>query len=518
MNSDLVWHRKRIKGKEEDRMTNSPSVKIGIVVGSTDWLPMEVAIKKREELVARYKEEFGEDGIYECPICITDNEVSVKRALKDLSKAECDGVCLYWGNYGPESAGTLLAEEYGGPVMMIAAAEEGGQYQEGRLDAMSGFINACYALGLRNTKVYIPNKPVGTVKECVQMVRGFLPKVSLFLALRNLKLIQFGPRPSSYLASCAPVMPLYHLGIELSEYSELELFNSYAKHDGDKRIDKILSEMEAQLGIEEGAGRKSLLPMAQYEVTVEDWIRNHKGNRKYVTMTSTCWPAFPVNFGFVPCYVNSRLTEKGVPVACEVDAYGAVSEYIGQCISGDQVTILNINNNVPSDIYEAQVKGKEFNGKTYQNSDLFLGYHCGVTCASKLCDRRLKLHYVNHRLIGEEQSNGTIQGRIQEGPVTLFRLQNGDNEGLKAYVVQGQILPVEMDTYGGYGVIAVPQMERFFRNVILEKHFPNHVAVLFGHVGEALTDTLKWLGVKEIDYNHPASVPYKNEMIDKDWY
>ncbi len=61
MNSDLVWHRKRIKGIEEDRMTNLPSVKIGIVVGSTDWLPMEVAIKKREELVARYKEEFGED-------------------------------------------------------------------------------------------------------------------------------------------------------------------------------------------------------------------------------------------------------------------------------------------------------------------------------------------------------------------------------------------------------------------------------------------------------------------------
>ena len=43
---------------------------------------------------------------------------------------------------------------------------------------------------------------------------------------------------------------------------------------------------------------------------------------------------FPSQFGFEPCYVNSRLVSRGIPVACEVDIYGALSEYIGMCVSG----------------------------------------------------------------------------------------------------------------------------------------------------------------------------------------
>lgn len=51
----------------------------------------------------------------------------------------------------------------------------------------------------------------------------------------------------------------------------------------------------------------------------------------------------------MPCYVNSRLTGRGTPVSCEVDIYGALSEYIGTCVSEDAVTLLDINNSVPAD-------------------------------------------------------------------------------------------------------------------------------------------------------------------------
>ena len=53
-------------------------------------------------------------------------------------------------------------------------------------------------------------------------------------------------------------------------------------------------------------------------------------------MANKCWPAFQTQFGFVPCYVNSRLTARwAIPIACEVDIWGAVSEYIGTCITGE---------------------------------------------------------------------------------------------------------------------------------------------------------------------------------------
>lgn len=500
-------------------MKNVPDVRLGIVVGSTDWLPSEIAVDNRKRLVETYKAKYDAE-FYECSICLTDNEVNIKRAMRELEKAECNAVCIYFANYGPESAGTLFAKEFNGPVMLIAAAEEGQEpYVRERKDAMSGFINACYALKLRGTNVYVPEKPVGTYDQCSDMIHEFISISRTLLATRDLKVIAFGPRPSSYLAANAPNHLLYDLGVEVGEYSELELFDSYRKHEADKRIEKLVSEMENEL--DEIATPDILPKLAQYELTVEDWIRNHKGNRKYVTLTSTCWPAFPVSFGFVPCYVNSRITEKGYPVACEVDVYGALSEYIGQCVSDDVVTILNINNNIPSEVFEEKIKGREFNGKKYNLGDLFLGYHCGVTAPGKLTDRKLEYHFVNRQLIGEEQSKGTVQGTVVPGAITLFRIQGGRDGKLRAYVAQGQILPVTMDTYGGKAIIAIPEMERFFRNVVLEKQFPNHCAVVFGHFAKELFAVTKMLGIEEVDFNHPRNILYSNENTYSsmsDWF
>ncbi len=493
-------------------MKNIPEVKIGIIAGATDWLPSDIAVENRKKLIERYTALYGAEGIYECSIVITDNEVNIKRAMRELNKAECNVLALYWANYGPELAGTLLAQEFDGPVMMIGAAEEGEEpYLKHRHDAMSGFINACYALKLRNTNVYIPTHPFGTYEQCCSMIHKFSAIARTLLAVRDLKLITIGPRPSSYLAASAPSHLLYDIGIEISEYSELEIFDSFKKHEGDKRIDKTVEAMTAELDVNKTP--EILSALAQYELTMDDWIRNHRGNRKYVTITSTCWPAFPVNFAFVPCYVNSRLTSKGYPVACEVDEYGAISEYIGQCVSDDVVTILNINNNIPIEFYEKEIGDREYNGKKYEIGDLFLGYHCGVTPCCKLQTSTLDYHFVNCQLIGKEKSKGTVQGNVIPGAVTIFRIQGGRDNRLRAYVAQGQILPVEEDTYGGKAIIAVSGMERFIRNVVLEKQFSNHCVVIFGHYGEELIAILRQLGISEIDYNHPDSIPYENENL-----
>lgn len=501
-------------------MKNVPEIKLAVIVGSTDWMPLETAERNRGKLIERYRSVYGESDVYECSITLTDNEINIKRAIREITKAECNAVCVYWANYGPESAGTLFAQEFDGPVMMIAAAEEGEEpYDIDRRDALSGFINACYALKLRNTKVHIPLKPYGTYTECSNMIHEFIAVARTIIAVRDLKVISIGPRPSSYLASNAPGHLLYDIGIEVSEYSELELLDSYRIHDGDVRIDKTVLEMENELG--ENRTPEILPSLAQYELTLDDWIRNHKGNKKYITLTSTCWPAFPVNFGFVPCYVNSRITSRGFPVACEVDVYGAVSEYIGQCVSGDIVTILNINNNIPIELYKKKIEGRTFNGRQYELSDLFLGYHCGVTPACKLKRSTLDYHFVNRNLIGENQSKGTIQGSIIPGAITIFRIQGMRDGNIRAYVCQGQILPVDEDTYGGKGIIAIPQMERFIRNIVVEKQFPNHCAVIFGHYAKEIVAVLKLLGVKEIDYNHPKETPYSNEVVfdsQNDWF
>ena len=66
-------------------------------------------------------------------------------------------------------------------------------------------------------------------------------------------------------------------------------------------------------------------------------------------------------------------------MACEVDIYGALSEYIGLCVSGEPVTLLDINNSVPKDMFETEIKGKY----DYKLTDTFMGFHCG----NKMCIR-----------------------------------------------------------------------------------------------------------------------------------
>ena len=48
-------------------------------------------------------------------------------------------------------------------------------------------------------------------------------------------------------------------------------------------------------------------------------------------------------------------------------------------------------------------------------------------------------------------------------------------------------------------------------HVLVQKKYPHHGAVAFGHVGKYLFEVLKYFGVKDIAYNQPASLPYPTE-------
>ena len=490
-------------------MNNMPKTKIGIVAVSRDCFPESLSVTRREALIKAYKEKYDPEDIYECPVCIVESEIHMVQALEDIKKAGCDALVVYLGNFGPEISETLLAKHFDGPKMFVAAAEESGDnLLDGRGDAYCGMLNASYNLKLRNIKAYIPEYPVGTAEECADMIHEFLPIARTVKALSELKIISFGPRPLNFLACNAPIKPLYDLGIEIEENSELDLFEAYNQHEGDERIPAIIKEMEEELG----AGNKKpeiLSKLAQYELTLKDWIRDHKGYRKYVTIAGKCWPAFQTQFGFVPCYVNSRLAAQGIPVSCEVDIYGALSEFIGTVVSQDAVTLLDINNSVPADMYNEEIK----DNYDYTQKDTFMGFNCGNTAKSKLSFCEMKYQKIMARTLPEEVTQGTLEGDIAPGDITFFRLQSTADTKLRAYVAQGEILPVATRSFGSIGVFAIPEMGRFYRHVLIEKNFPHHGAVAFGHFGKTLYEVFKYIGVDvdEIGFNQPKNMLYKTE-------
>lgn len=493
-------------------MGNAPKMKIGIVAVSRDCFPESLSVTRRQNLVKAYADKYDAADIYECPICIVESEIHMVQALEDIQKAGCNALCVYLGNFGPEIAETLLAKHFDGPKMFVAAAEEdglnGGVQASGRGDAYCGVLNASYNLKLRNVKAYIPEYPVGDAEACADMIHEFLPIARAVYALNNLKIITFGPRPQNFLACNAPIKQLYNLGVEIEENSELDLFESFNNHAGDKRIPDVVADMANELG----AGNKKpeiLEKLAQYELTLLDWIEEHKGYRKYVALAGKCWPAFQTQFGCVPCYVNSRLTKMGIPVSCEVDIYGALSEFIGTIISEDTVTLLDINNSVPKDIYDADIKDKY----DYTLKDTFMGFHCGNTASTKLSSCEMKNQAIMARSLPVEVTNGTLEGDIIPGKITFFRLQSTSDAGLRAYVAQGEVLPVATRSFGAIGIFAIPEMGRFYRHVLIEGNYPHHGAVAFGHFGKELFEVFKYIGVdvNEIGFNQPKGMLYKTE-------
>lgn len=490
-------------------MNNMPEVKIGIVAVSRDCFPESLSVNRRKALVQAYQEKYDAKNIYECPICIVESEIHMVQALEDVKAAGCNALVVYLGNFGPEISETLLAKHFDGPCMFIAAAEESGNNLiQGRGDAYCGMLNASYNLKLRNIKAYIPEYPVGTAEECAEMIEEFLPIARAVIGLSSLKIISFGPRPLNFLACNAPIKQLYNLGVEIEENSELDLFEAFNAHAGDARIPEVVKDMEEELG--KGNKKPEILEkLAQYELTLLDWAEAHKGYRKYVAIAGKCWPAFQTQFGFVPCYVNSRLTSRGIPVSCEVDIYGALSEFIGTCVSEDVVTLLDINNSVPADLYEEDIK----NVHPYTQRETFMGFHCGNTSTKKLSFCEMKYQLIMARSLPEEVTQGTLEGDILPGDITFFRLQSTADNILRAYIAQGEVLPVATRSFGAIGIFAIPEMNRFYRHVLIEKNFPHHGAVAFGHYGKAIYEVFKYIGVdvEEIGFNQPKRMLYKTE-------
>lgn len=489
-------------------MINIPEVKLGIVAVSRDCFPIDLSVERRKAVLAACRKEGVEITEIETTI---ENEHDTVRALQELKEKNVNALVVFLGNFGPEGPETMLAQEFGGPSMFCAAAEENIEVLSSRRgDAYCGMLNASYNLKLRRVSAYIPEKPVGTAAHIAGLIRDFIPISRAILGVKGLKIITFGPRPYDFLACNAPIASLFKIGVNVQENSELDLYAAFNAHKDDPRIPDVVADMEKELG--EGNLMPGILPkLAQYEITLLDWIEQNRGAAQYVALANKCWPAFQTQFGFVPCYVNSRLTSRGIPVACEVDIYGALSEYIGACVTGAPVTLLDINNTVPADMYAQSIGGK----LPYGEHEVFMGFHCGNTPICRLKKGTMKYQLIMHRGLEPDKepdiTRGTLEGDIAPGKITFFRLQGNIGSELTSYIADGEVLPVETQSFGGIGVFGIPEMERFYRHVLIEDGYPHHGAVAFGNVGRQIYEVMKALGVAKISFNRPKGSYYPSE-------
>lgn len=488
---------------------NIPEVKLGIVAVSRDCFPATLSEKRRAAVIESCKK--SGLSVYESKVTV-ENETDAMKALKDVKDNGINALVIYLGNFGPEGPETMLAQKFNGIVMFCAAAEESKDDMfDGRGDAYCGMLSMSYNLTLRGLKPYIPEIPVGTSDDVAAMIADFKIIARAYLGIKGLKIMTFGPRPHDFLACNAPIAPLFRLGVEVQENSELDLYESFMKHADDKRIPDVIKEIEADLANGVCNYPKVVPMLAQYELTLVDWFEKNLGASEYGVFANKCWPAFQTMFHFVPCFVNSRFASKGIPIACETDIYGALTEYILTCITEEPVTLLDINNTVPKDLYEAhkaEAKGFEF-------GDLFMGFHCGNTPVCRLKKGTLDFQRIMRRGLEPDSepffSRGTLEGDIAASEITFFRLQSSQDGELRAYIAEGETLDIPSMSFGGIGVVAIKEMQRFYRHVLIQKQFPHHGGVGFMKCGKYVFELLKLLGVEDVGFNQPQGMLYKTE-------
>jgi L-fucose isomerase-like protein len=490
-------------------LANAPDVTLALVAVSRDCFPIELSRTRRDKLAQACKQ----SGLkpFVCPTII-ENEADALKAVEECRAAGANAAVIYLGNFGPEGPLSIFAQRFGGPVMACAAAEESkDSLVGGRGDAYCGLLNASYNFGLRKLAVHIPQMPVGLPDELAPKIAHFIAIARIVLGLRGLKVLSFGPRPQDFFACNAPIEPLYQLGVEVMENSELDMYVLYqAVAEGDKDVAAVAKDMGKELGA--GNTYPDLLPkLARFEVALTRFAEANLGSRDYAVFANKCWPAFEQAFGFVPCYVNSRFASRGLPVACEVDIYGAVSEYLCYLASEFPPTLLDINNTVPADLIDAST---DLKGAALE--DLFMGFHCGNTpsCCMKDCSMAYQL--IMNRLMEEpgkepDITRGTLEGQLRPGPATFFRLQGSADCRLLSYVASGHILDLDPHSFGGIGVFAIPHFARFYRHVLIGRRFPHHGAVAFADCGQALYDAVSLLGIKDIGVPLPGTMLYPNE-------
>lgn len=489
-------------------MKNIPEIKLGLVAVSRDCFPIELSRTRKQKVLDECKKR---NLLIQDIEPIIENENDVIKVLSLIQEKEINALVLYLGNFGPEGPTTLLAQKFNGPVLLVGAAEETGkELIHGRGDAYCGLLSASYNAGLRRLSLCIPENPIGYPNEIAQHIQEFIPVAKILVGLQHLKIFSFGPRPQDFYTCHAPIQPLFDLGIEIMENSELDLYDVFLSAKGQPQIPKIAEEMAKELG--KGNQYPDILEkLAQFEIGLLDFMEKHLGTSQFGVFANKCWPAFEKYFGFVPCYVNSRLAAKGIPVACEADIYGALSEYMLACASDLPATLLDINNTVPIDMIE-EAKNQL---KNYAPSDLFMGFHCGNTASGCLLHAQMRYQLIMHRLMEPKKepniTRGTLEGQLRPGPITIFRLQSTPDTWLRAYIAQGEVLDIPPKSFGGIGVIAIPEMTRFYRHVLIEKRFPHHTAVGFAHVGKALFTAIRMLGIDDIGVNQPKHILYPSE-------
>ncbi len=458
---------------------------LGMIVGNRNFFPSELAEEGRGR-VLKVLAGLGIEVVCLSPedtpygTVETYEEAKKCAALFKANAEKIDGILVTLPNFGDERgvADTIRLSGLKVPVLVHAFPDETTAMSiEKRRDSFCGKMSVCNNLRQYNipyslTRLHTVAPEEESFKEDILK---FVAGCRVVNGLRKARFGQIGIRPVNFTTVRYSEKLLEHHGITVEPYDLAEILGQIGRLKDDEPA--VIEQVEAIKGYTSTAGvsAEALIKMAKFAVVLNRLIEEHDWNGTAIQ----CWTALEEYFGVVPCAIMSMLSNRKNPSACEADITGLVGMYALTLASGRPSALLDWNNNFGGD----------------QNKCVL--FHCS-NLPQDIFGNEGKMDYqaIIAGTVGKENTYGTITGRMKPAKATFCRVSTDDLNGrIRAYVGEGEILNETLETFGGYGVMAVPRMQELLR-YICENGFGHHVAICPGEVAEvineAFTKYLNW--------------------------
>ncbi len=464
---------------------------LGVVVGNRNFFPDHLCVSGRQTILDVLERE-GIQAVIppkEATNCGAVETLAEARLCADHFKRhrdEIDGVLVTLPNFGDERA-IANAIRFAGldvPVLLHAFGDTAARMTiRDRRDSFCGKMSAANSLRQYGIKYSLTR--LHTVhpesEEFGADLRRFVSICRIVKGLRGARVGAIGARPAAFntVRFSEKLLQASGISVETLDLSEL-LGWAKAMGDDDAPVKDKLAEIRGYTRVD-GIPDAALVKMAKLGVGIDRWMKDNA----LAATAIQCWTALEELFGVVPCVVMSIMSNNLMPSACETDVAGLVGMYALTLASGKPSAILDWNNNYGEDPNKGVL------------------FHCSNLPRAFLGEHRMDYQEIIAGTVGRENAYGTIVGRVPAGPFSYCRVCTDDRKGeMRSYCGEGRFTDDAMATFGGFGVVEIPQMQKLLQH-ICANGYEHHVAANRSRVSEAIAEAFsKYMGWNV--YHHAA--------------
>jgi len=449
-----------------------------VIVGNRGFFPDALAKEGRKNILEALKK----NGFNSVALSMQQTKYGAVETFEDAKKCaslfsekadKIDGVIVTLPNFGDEKgvAETIKRSGLDVPILIHAEPDEQDKMSiTNRRDSFCGKISVCNNLRQAGIPYTLTNSHTVKVSstEFKKDLDDFASVCRIVKGLKNVRFGAIGARTGAFntVRYSEKILELSGISVETIDLSEI-LGRIARLADNDRGVKTKLNAIEKYVPTKSIPADK-LLKMAKFGYVVDQWIKENDLDGTAIQ----CWTSLEEFFGVVPCTLMSIMSESLVPSACEVDITGLLGMYVLQLAGGTPSALLDWNNNYGADPDKAVL------------------FHCSNLPKSFFKDSKMDYQEIIAGTVGKENTYGTVVGRIAPGKATFCRTTTDDTAGIiSVYVGEGELTNDKLDTFGGYGVMKIANLQSLLQYVC-RMGFEHHVAVSRTEKADAIAEAL----------------------------